>query len=36
MTSPPDACLGEIDVSEFPQLEYSKKDVVRAGKALKG
>lgn len=27
-------CLGEIDVSEFPQLEYSKKDVVRAGKAL--
>jgi hypothetical protein len=27
--------LGEIDVSEFPQLEYSKKDVVRAGNALK-
>lgn len=28
--------LGEIDVSEFPQLKYSKKDVVRAGNALKG
>lgn len=28
-------CLGEIDVSEFPQLEYSKKDVVRAGNSLK-
>lgn len=25
----------EIDVSEFPQLEYSKKDVIRAGEALK-
>lgn len=29
-------CIGEIDVSEFPQLEFSKKDVVRAGDALKG
>jgi hypothetical protein len=28
--------LGEFDVSEYPQLEYSKKDVVRAGDALKG
>jgi hypothetical protein len=27
--------LGETDVSEFPQLGYSKKDVVRAGNALK-
>lgn len=36
MTSRPALCLGEINVSEFPQLEYSKKDVVRAGDALKG
>lgn len=28
--------LDEVSVSEFPQLEYSKKDVVRAGKALQG
>jgi hypothetical protein len=28
--------LYEADVSDFPQLEYSKKDVVRAGKALVG
>lgn len=27
--------IEEIDVSEFPQLGFSKKDVVRAGKALK-
>lgn len=26
--------LHEADVSDFPQLEYSKKDVVRAGKEL--
>lgn len=26
----------EFTVSEYPQLEYSMKDVVRAGKALKG
>ena len=31
-----DLCFGEFDVSEYPQLEYSLKDVVRAGKALKG
>lgn len=42
MNSPPanhefaDLCLGEVDVSEYPQLEFSKKDVVRAGNALKG
>lgn len=28
--------LGVFDVSDFPHLEYSKKDVVRAGKALEG
>jgi (p)ppGpp synthase/HD superfamily hydrolase len=36
MISSPVTCFGEIDVSEYPQLEYSKKDVVRAGDALKG
>lgn len=36
MASSPVLVLGEIDVSEFPQLEYSKKDVVRAGNALRG
>jgi Region found in RelA / SpoT proteins len=29
-------CFDEFDVSEYPQLEYSKKDVVRAGEALRG
>ncbi len=27
---------GVFDVSEFPQLEFSKKDVIRAGMSLKG
>lgn len=29
-------CRDEVDVSEFPQLEYSKKEVARVGRALKG
>jgi len=31
---PPD--IGVLDGSEFPQLEFSKKDVIRAGDALRG
>lgn len=31
-----DHVVGQYPVSQFPQLEYSKKEVVRAGEALKG